>query len=86
MIRSARLVQVKNQLVVMSVVYQNGKIIDLNGPYQCVSEPGGTREAMYKSLTNIMHTAVHNPVVHMSDLPEKCKQKMWAVVKVEEKT
>lgn len=75
MIIKPRLIRIEKRLQLCMVTYENGNIVDLNGPLQCSSDIDATKEEFVKGLDELLGESVHGShVLEMSDLPEDIQQ------------
>jgi len=75
MILKPRLIRIEGRLQLCMVTYENGVIVDLNGPVQCSSDIDASKEEFVKGLDEMLGEAVHGShVLEMSDLPEDIQQ------------
>lgn len=78
MISRPRFLRLDNdRLYLMDVTYQKGQIVDIKGPYQCVSGPKEDAETFAKELNILIFSAVHeSEILTLKDLPEKHQEEI----------
>lgn len=84
MIQKARFIRIQDQLRLCLVTYVGGNIVDINGPVQCVSDPGADVAQFIHSMDAMLTEAAHgSPVLGLSDLPESIKEEIENVINEE---
>jgi hypothetical protein len=75
MIIKPRLIRIEGRLQLCMVTYEDGNIVDLNGPVQCSSDIDATKEEFVKGLDEMLGESVHGShVLEMTDLPDDIQQ------------
>lgn len=72
MIKTPAFLLIGDKQYLVSITRNNGKIIEVDGPYQAVGQPNETIEQFIKGWLDIMHRARHlTKPLQLSDLPEE---------------
>lgn len=87
MIQKARFIRIQDRLRLCLVSYVSGNIVDINGPVQCVSDPGADVTQFIHSMDAMLTEAAHgSTVLELSDLPESIREKIEKAIELPEET
>lgn len=76
MLTEARLFQKDDQLILVRVQYAEGQMVELAGPYQCISDKSTDAKTFVSQLGQLLAEAYHKPVLTLDMLPEDLKEKL----------
>lgn len=75
--KEARFLSINEKLHLVVVSYENNVIKSVDGPVQCVSDPGVSAPAFIALLTSLCAQALYNkPVLLLADLPEDVRDQI----------
>lgn len=81
MIQKARFINIKGQIQLCMVTYNDGMMVDINGPVSCMGDVGVSRDQFIQSMDNLLVEAKHgSPVLELSDLPKSLVDEIEAAL------
>lgn len=82
-----RLVRINGRVQLCMITYNTGEMTDLNGPVQCISEPGMEGMVFVNKLVELLGEAVHtSKVLELTDLPEKMQTEIQDAINAAQAT
>jgi hypothetical protein len=77
MYRQTRFLKLNNKLYLVEASLNEGNIVDIAGPYQCVSGENVSPQQFIQSLSERLMQALHGgKVLELADLPEKIQESL----------